>query len=81
MPAAFNSRVRFLTRAVDATSIEVKEFHEDFGSYSVYEYTQYNEKGKAQRVTEKLPLGIFEATEAKQIWERFCVAGFGEVVP
>lgn len=79
MPAAFSPRVRFLTRAIDATSIEVKEFHEDFGSWSIYEYVQYNPKGKAQHITEKLPLGVFDASEAKTLWERFCTAGFGEV--
>lgn len=81
MPAAFNPRIRYLTRAVDKISIEVKEFHEDFGSWSIYEYTQYNRPGQGQTITEKMPLGIYDASEAKKLWEKFCLAGFGEITP
>lgn len=79
MPASFRANVRYLTKAIDAQSLHVKEFHEDFGSYEVYEYVQYNMPGQKQRITEKVQLGVFAAEEAKKLWVKFCTDGYGEV--
>jgi len=76
MPAPFPPNVKRLARAVDPTSIEIVEFHEDYGSYAVYTYTQYNEPGKQQRTTEALPQGVFSRDEATKLWEARCRTGF-----
>lgn len=71
---------RYFTRPIDATSIQVREFHTSgYGSITVYEYTQVNAPATKPRILEENEVGVFEPDEAHRLALRYVSEGFTEV--
>jgi hypothetical protein len=71
-----------MTKAIDARSIQVREFHESaYGSITVHEYVQVNDPGRPPRLLEMNEVGVYAPDEATKLAQRYAAEGFAEVTP